>query len=67
MVNCITSLKLIMRTFQMKPICDTACTYSKLLHNFVHDTPTSIKANGNSVTKLNSGISGAESIQVGRT
>lgn len=67
MVNCIKPLKLIVRTFQIKPVCDTACKYSKLSHNFVHDTQTCITANGNSVTKLNSGISGAESIQVGCT
>ena len=65
MVNCITSVKLIMRTFQMKPICDTASKYSKLSHDYVRDTPTCITANGNSVTKLNSGFPGAESIQVG--
>ena len=65
MVNCITSLKLTMRVFQMKPICDTANKHSKLSHDYVRDTPTCIAANGNSVKQLNSGIPGAESIQAG--
>jgi len=65
MAKCITSLKLIMSTFQMKPICDTTSKYSKLSHDYVRDTTTCITANGNSVTKLNYGIPGAESIQAG--
>jgi hypothetical protein len=40
MVKGITSLKLIMRSFQIKPNCVTASLYSKLSHDYVHDAPT---------------------------
>jgi hypothetical protein len=39
MVNAITTLKLIVRTFQMKLICETASNYSEFSHDYVHDTP----------------------------